>query len=814
LVSDWASATFTPTTSSLKLNGGTAALNITHGQSVSVSDSVTGTSGTPTGNIALVDSLSPANNPNNEGIAGFTLASGSATGTTTALPGGSYNVSAHYGGSSTFGQSDSNSIPVTVAAESSTTTLTVAGIYDPATFNQVSTPYYGFIYLIDAQPYGNSASAANPNGAATGTITFKSGSTTLGTAPLASDGIAELQTVALPGGNDSLTAAFPGDASFKANTSAAVPFSVTPAVTTLTAPKSQPIDGTIGSPITLSVTLSVDSAGIAPTGTVTFMNGSASVGTAPMVGAAATATGPAGGTASLSTNNLPVGNSTITAVYSGDPNYGGSTSPSTPVDILQANTSLTISPASPTFKINQALQLTVTPARISGLPVPTGTVSVFLNTLLVPAVTLVNGVANITIPANTFPLGSSNVNVQYNGDTDYAQVNANLPITVNSAGSITPTIKVVPPAGTANFPISTTVTISGPSGDPVPTGTVTLTSPNLVNTATGTLTNGSVVLTITYAFEGGPQTLTATYSGDDNYTPGTASANLNVISQTTINYSVPPVIAATQPFSLPVSIAGGYTTLTTGPTGTITLTCGSYTSPQFALTAGSATITVPANSLPVGVNETLNINYSGDTNYAPNTSSRSVTVTPGPPGLTLAALPLTVTPGSTTGNTVAVTVTPSNGFTGSVALTATLASSPSGAQDLPTLSFGTTSPVSITGTTAGTATLTITTTAPSTTAFAHPALPGIRWYQGGAALACLLLFGIPARRRRLRTLLGMFAFLTFLTTGLISCGGGGGGGGGGTGPTNPGTTPGAYVISVTGTQGAITATTNVTLTVQ
>jgi hypothetical protein len=69
----------------------------------------------------------------------------------------------------------------------------------------------------------------------------------------------------------------------------------------------------------------------------------------------------------------------------------------------------------------------------------------------------------------------------------------------------------------------------------------------------------------------------------------------------------------------------------------------------------------------------------------------------------------------------------------------------------------------------------------------------------------------------LRILLGMFAFLVFLTTGLISCGGGGsggGGGGGGTGPTNPGTTPGAYVISVTGTQGAVTATTNVTLTVQ
>jgi hypothetical protein len=64
----------------------------------------------------------------------------------------------------------------------------------------------------------------------------------------------------------------------------------------------------------------------------------------------------------------------------------------------------------------------------------------------------------------------------------------------------------------------------------------------------------------------------------------------------------------------------------------------------------------------------------------------------------------------------------------------------------------------------------------------------------------------------------MFAFLMFLTTGLISCGGGGsgggGGGGGGTGPTNPGTTPGTYVITVTGTQGSVTASVYVNLIVQ
>ena len=325
MLTSWSSVTFTATTSSLQLNGGTAALNITHGQSVTVADSVTSTGGTPAGTIALVDSLSPANNPNSEGFAGFTLASGSATGTTTALPGGSYNVSAHYGGSSTFGQSDSNSIPVTVAAESSTTSLTVAGIYDPATFNQVSIPYYGFIYLIDAQPYGNSSSAANPNGAATGTVTFKTGTTTLGTAPLASDGIAELQTVVVPGGNDSLTAAFPGDASFKASTSSAIPFSVNPAITTLSSLSDGGYAGSVpvGTSITFATTLTVNSAGVAPTGNVTFKNGSTALGTVQLVGTAATTSGPAAGSASFTTTALPVGTDSITAVYAGDGNYAG-----------------------------------------------------------------------------------------------------------------------------------------------------------------------------------------------------------------------------------------------------------------------------------------------------------------------------------------------------------------------------------------------------------------------------------------------------------------------------------------------------------
>jgi hypothetical protein len=68
----------------------------------------------------------------------------------------------------------------------------------------------------------------------------------------------------------------------------------------------------------------------------------------------------------------------------------------------------------------------------------------------------------------------------------------------------------------------------------------------------------------------------------------------------------------------------------------------------------------------------------------------------------------------------------------------------------------------------------------------------------GAVLALLIFFGIPARRRSWRSMLGIMVALVVLGA-LSSCGGGngGGGGGGGTNPTNPGTTAGTYTFAVT-----------------
>jgi hypothetical protein len=222
---------------------------------------------------------------------------------------------------------------------------------------------------------------------------------------------------------------------------------------------------------------------------------------------------------------------------------------------------------------------------------------------------------------------------------------------------------------------------------------------------------------------------------------------------------------------------------------------GSASSADFPITGGAFLTTIPSGGS--GFVAKLNMAAAGSG------------------GFTITGTAVTLTAGATTGNTSTITVTPYGGFTGSVALTAAVTSSPSGIGEPPTLSFGSTSPVNISGTGAGTATLTIATTAPNNCGNAAYETPrGVFWYTGGgAAPAFVLLFGVPARRRRWRLALVMLALLVTLMCGWLACGGGGSSVRN-CGPINPGTPAGTYTITVTGTSGAITATGPVTLTVQ
>ena len=230
-------------------------------------------------------------------------------------------------------------------------------------------------------------------------------------------------------------------------------------------------------------------------------------------------------------------------------------------------------------------------------------------------------------------------------------------------------------------------------------------------------------------------------------------------------------------------------------------------------TTPTANSNVYASPITVTASETIKAIAvaAGYTQSAVASGTYSITVPP--PTFTISGTAVSVTKGATTGNTSTITLQPSNGFSGSITLTAEITSSPSGAQYPPTLSFGTTSPAAITGSSAGTATLTITTTA--ATSAANHAGPSLWLTGGGFTLACMLLWCIPARRQDWKALVGSMALLLALGA-LGACGGGsgapGGGGGGGGGTT--GTTSGTYVITVTGTSGSVTQTGAINLTVR
>jgi len=419
LVNKWSTVTsaLKPSSTTLSLNPTTS---IVHGTAVTVQINVTPTApatGTATGNVALF-SNSAATPPVVGGVTDFALTSGAVNSTTDVLPGGSYSVTAHYPGDGSFAASDSAAVPVTVTPEGSkvaVTFLTQNSQGFPLPFS--SGPYGSPVYL-RADVSGNSG-----EGVPTGTVIFKdNGAAITGVAALTlnsqGNALPTTPTFTFAAGAHSITGAYSGDPSFNPITSTAASFTITQVVTTAAAPNVGNGIAGFGSSALVSGTVTAQSCGNPPTGTITFFDGATQLGTPQTAQSSTNSSCAVQATASLITSAYTLGNNSITYKYSGDTNYVAAVSAAAQVD-AQIGTSVALTSSTPTIQQGQSITFnaTVTAGKPGG-PAMTGTVSFLGNSVTLGTVPLSNGQAQLATTA--LPSGNVQIVANYSGDTNYS----------------------------------------------------------------------------------------------------------------------------------------------------------------------------------------------------------------------------------------------------------------------------------------------------------------------------------------------------------------------------------------------------------
>jgi hypothetical protein len=430
LVKYWNTVTFVPTVTTLNVSPA----NLAHGKTATISGTVSpsGASGTPTGAVSLTG---------NDGISHYasidaiSLAAGSFYASIDNLPGGTYQLTALYGGDGTFAASKSAPITITVSPESNA--LAASGwAWNPYDLNLyplssgITVPYGAQIFL-DAQPASGNATIAGQSTPATGTVTFtdKLGSATVtATQPLNAAGVAEWSTGVFAPGSHTVSESYSGDASYTPSSLAtAASFTVIPGSTSLAV---KPMVASVAAGASVAVDLILTTGylslyGAMPTGSVTVTLGTQSI-TAPWqpYGAA----GNASLEAVVTFNNLPAGILPLIAYYPGDNNWIGSAANGGTVIALASKLTPTIllASSSATPAPGQSFTLTATVAGPAGDPTPTGAVAFLSDGQSFQSfATLSKGSASIAIPGYAVANGTNIFTAVYQGDANYNSAASN-----------------------------------------------------------------------------------------------------------------------------------------------------------------------------------------------------------------------------------------------------------------------------------------------------------------------------------------------------------------------------------------------------
>ncbi len=778
----------------------TPPVNVAHGTPISLAIGVAPSDavpGTPAGSVSLVSSLYGP-------VAVAPLTSGGFSGSFNSLPGGQYNLTAHFPGDGTFGPSDSTPVPVNISAESSSLAITAYTngqlLNGPIVFGQ-------FLEL------RGTVTGGSLHGVATGTVTFSdffNGATTqLGSATLNSEGYAELvsfgffnEPANLAVGTHFISAAYSGDGSFNS--------SVTPSPLVVTVTKGISFALLEANPLSVTSTQQVllhafafgSADGVqVPTGSMQFFDNGSPLGP-PVV----MPPPPPGELPQVSTQlSLPVGTHTVMVQYLGDGNYDPS--PTTPDDfnsqIVTVSaatgnaTQTTLIAANDNPIVAQLVNYTIKVSSAQTSPPLTGTVELFSDDLgqLTAPLPLQNGQAVVTFQ---WPLGGTHKFLaQYSGDANYAASGSNI-LTAN-VGKSSPSISLTASAQNAasgtqeslfatvfspppplvfgfflpNGPVQFFDALNG--GQPQPLGPQTnLTPLNFFETVTD---GYQALAALATGLPDGNHVITAQYLGDISSNPANSNAvNIQVGPRTSTKTSLAvdiakPALGQTVTFTANITPSQGGPALT----GSIQLINHSRG------ILGTGTVSNGSAIIPIqwnlgGVVPVIAV-YSGDNTYASSSSNPVGVTVP-----TFELFPSTNTLPLQAGQSgaVGITLDPIAGFNSPTTFTCG-AGIPAGS----TCSF--TTPTITPNGGPATTFLVVSTTAPSSTVGAAKLTarnPNPWWGLSAAAgVAGLFLIALPGRRgrKRMALMLMMFCIVAF----AIGCGGGGPTGGPTPTPTPP-----------------------------
>lgn len=568
----------------------------------------------PTGSVTISDGEVPlATLPlGGDGRASLVVPSG----TLPPFGPGTHNIGAVYNGDANYGLSRAPALAVVMTGKAAT------AIALASTTAQV------------AQPVKITATVSvvgSSGGAAGGTVDFSNRAIPIGgcTGVSIQNGVAVCTTSFSQVGTVTVDASYSGDTnSLPGKGSVQLTVGKGSAWASLAAAPAAPA---YGAAVTLTA-LVAGAGGATATGTVTFSDGTAGLGTAPLGGdGRASLVAPSGSLPALS-----IGTHNIGAVYSGDTNYLSATA--APLAVVVGKTATVVTVSSTPAQIAQPVKIT---AAVS-VNTAGGTVDFSNGTNPIAGCTGVPVQNGAAICNTSFPqAGTVTIGASYSGDANNAPGTGLVQLTVGkcNAGAYLAATPATPVYGAA---VTLGLLVLGAAGVPNPTGTVTF-SDGTATLATLTLSSDGRATLVAPSGSLGPigtgsHSIGAVYNGDANYLSSTAPALVVVVSK-----GVATVGLAATPSS-PKSGQSTTLTATVSPAGSGTVGFSSGPNPISSCTAvptqsGTATC---VTSFPQSGTFPITASYTGDANTNPGTGSLQLSVAQAAkpaPAVSLAAAP-------------------------------------------------------------------------------------------------------------------------------------------------------------------------------